>query len=279
MDASFCSRCGFRLVPGIVYCPACGAPVSPGAGAPPSAAPARGAYPLPLIVSVIAITLVAVLVVGFGWTQLHSSGGGVAAVPTATATLAATPTAVPTAPTTPPAAPTATPTATPAPTPTAAPVTVAALATACSGQAVPGTEAYDPTTSGHPLVVIDSTKKALYAGMGVNASWSNGSWTGAMIQLVACVSPVKSVQTADCGQYWNSTYGWGEVLLLRKYVAVTVVRTDTGETVQTKSIYGYAMKCSSSLNPSGTLTKPPYKIYGGPPTAASINSYAAGMAK
>ncbi len=128
-------------------------------------------------------------------------------------------------------------------------------------------------------MVIDGAKKALYGGIGVNANWSNGTWTGAMIQLVACVSASKSSQTADCGRYYNSAGVLGEVLLYRKYVTVTVIRTDTGATVQTKGIYGYAMSCSSTLSPSGKLGKPPWKIYGGEPTAASINSYATGMSK
>jgi len=156
-------------------------------------------------------------------------------------------------------------------------VTVAVLATACSGKPVPGTAPYDETAE-HPTVVIDSVKHSLYS-IGINANWSNGTWTGNMIQLVACVAASKSVQTADCGLYYNYKYGWGEVLLMRRFVPVTIVRTDTGETVQSKSIYGYAMKCASSLNPDGTMTKPPYKIYGGQPTGADINSYITSVSK
>jgi hypothetical protein len=155
------------------------------------------------------------------------------------------------------------------------PVTEAALVAACSGKPVPGTAPYGGTT-GHPLVVVNTAKKALYAGLGANSNWTTGVWTGDMIQLVVCVPPSKSVQTADCGKYWGP-YGLGEVLLLKRTILVTAIRTDTGAKVTSKTLAGYTMKCASTLDPSGVATKPPYKIYGGEPTGAQINSYATSL--
>jgi predicted phage tail protein len=130
------------------------------------------------------------------------------------------------------------------------------------------------------LVVINTVTHSLYSGLGVNANWTNGTWTGDMVQLVVCVPASKSTKTADCGQYYNSKWGVGEVLLYRRSVTVTVIRTDTGATVQTKAISGYAMSCNASFSGAGIMKyKPPWKIYGGEPTGAQINSYATGMSK
>ena len=177
--------------------------------------------------------------------------------------------------------PTPTPTRTPAPTPTLTPIPSLTttpepepedeLIGACFGKPVPWAAPYDGNV--HPLVVAGPWGAWNWLpNFDINQKWRDGEWTSSMIQLVLCPDNAEPKE-ASCGTYKIVEEVAGELIQLRDAVTIRVVVAQTGNTLQSTTLYAEVACPASQAVP--LLGDPPWTFSGDSVTFAQIDEYAA----
>ena len=99
------------------------------------------------------------------------------------------------------------------------------------------------------------------------------------IQLVLCVDPVQRPdRVGSCGKYKRVSDGKvGQVIRFRYAQVVRVVLASTGETLQSKTLYGKPPACGRKV--ALTSAPPPWRTYGRVVTDAAVNTFAAATSR
>jgi hypothetical protein len=143
------------------------------------------------------------------------------------------------------------------------------IAACASGTPIP--EAVKYAGAVHPLVEVFAQESGYPGGWlvddrtnipvtdAIDNKWLNDSWPSP-IQLVVCI-PVVQVQKVDsCGTYTRQSDGMTcELVLYRRSYVVRVVVASTGNDLQSKTLYGDTLTCSSNYEVGGD---PPWEVDG-----------------
>jgi hypothetical protein len=167
------------------------------------------------------------------------------------------------------------PTVTPSPQPSPSPEEE--LIGACHGRAVAWAAPYAGRV--HPLLIagpwgIPGAWDWINPDLGVNQKWSEGEWTGSMIQLMVCPEPAEPVADGSCGIYHSGTGESGQLLRFKEALMIRVVIAQTGETLQSQELLGPGQDCPASRVILGN-DPPPWSLLGKSVTLQQIADYAA----